>query len=414
MSCNCCCFDCFFIEPKLLHLLATRICGLWRNQCSGLYRNSYLTEPIAAYLERVAVYFNANEVKEDKQVLVLLSVVGSKVYALLRSLAAPKLPKELSFQELEALLKAHFSPKPLTIAKRLHFHRRGRAAGESIAEYLAELRRLATHCEFADFLDQALHDRLVCGVRSQNVQKLLLSEAKLTLTKAMELAQAMEAAERNAQGLKETEAAVKKLSSSTFKDKGHTSSRQQTQSGASGSQPRTGPCYRCGRTNHDAGKCRFIEAICHACGKIGHIAPVCRSKNRKPSDRLTRSTKCVDLESSNREDDDELQLFTVAGAGSSRAFTVELQVDGKPLVMEIDTGAAFSLISEKSRRSLFPESNLTSLTVVLKTYTEQRMPVLGEMSVQVKYGQQCEELTLSIVAGDGPCLWKRLAAAHKA
>ena len=336
------------------------------------------SEPIAAYLERVAVYFDANEVKEDKQVPVLLSVVGSKVYALLRSLAAPKLPKELPFQELEALLKAHFSPKPLTIAERFHFHRRGQAVGESIAEYLAELRRLATHCEFADFLDQALRDPLVCGLHSQNVQKRLLSEAKLTLTKAMELVQAMEAAERNAQGLKETEAAVKKLSSSTFKDKGDTSSRQQTQSG---------PCYRCGQTNHDAGKCRFIEAICHACGKKGHIAPVCRSKNRKPSDRPTRSTKYVDLESSNREDDDELQLFTVAGAGSSRAFTVELQVDGKPLVMEIDTGAAVSLIPEKSQCSLFPESNLTSSTVVLKTYTEQLIPVLGEMSVQVKYGR---------------------------
>ena len=100
------------------------------------------SEPIAAYLERVAVYFDANEVKEDKQVPVILSVVGSKVYALLRSLAAPKLPKELSFQELEALLKAHFLPKPLTIAERFHFHRRGQAAGESIAEYLAELRSL--------------------------------------------------------------------------------------------------------------------------------------------------------------------------------------------------------------------------------------------------------------------------------
>ena len=33
-------------------------------------------------------------------------------------------------------------------------------------DYEAEPRRLATHCEFGDYLDQALRDGLVCGIRS--------------------------------------------------------------------------------------------------------------------------------------------------------------------------------------------------------------------------------------------------------
>ena len=68
---------------------------------------------------------------------------------------------------------------------------------ESIAEYVAELRRLATDCEFGDYLGEALRDRLVCGTRSSSVQKRLLSEADLTFKRALEIAQAMEAAESN-------------------------------------------------------------------------------------------------------------------------------------------------------------------------------------------------------------------------
>ena len=57
---------------------------------------------------------------------------------------------------------------------------------------MAELRRLAVHCDFENYLDQALRDRLVCGLRSENTQKCLLCEANLPLARAVELAQGIE------------------------------------------------------------------------------------------------------------------------------------------------------------------------------------------------------------------------------
>ena len=44
-----------------------------------------------------------------------------------------------------------------------------------MAGYVAELRRLATHCEFSNYLDKALRGKLVCGIRNSGVQKRLLS-----------------------------------------------------------------------------------------------------------------------------------------------------------------------------------------------------------------------------------------------
>ena len=105
-------------------------------------------EPIKAYLERGNVFFEANSIAAGKQVPVLLSAIGPKIYSLLRSLTSPALPHKKSFDELATILQSHFQPKPLLIAERLHFHCRDQAADESIAEYVAELRRLSTNCEF--------------------------------------------------------------------------------------------------------------------------------------------------------------------------------------------------------------------------------------------------------------------------
>ena len=65
-------------------------------------------ERISAYLERVELYFQANEVKAEKQVPVLLSVIGGKTYELLRDLLAPTKPSSKSLDELTQVLTTHY------------------------------------------------------------------------------------------------------------------------------------------------------------------------------------------------------------------------------------------------------------------------------------------------------------------
>ena len=58
-------------------------------------------ESITAHVE---LYFQANHVEEAKQVLILLSSIGAKMYELLQSLTAPKAPKEKTLKELTTVL----------------------------------------------------------------------------------------------------------------------------------------------------------------------------------------------------------------------------------------------------------------------------------------------------------------------
>ena len=49
-------------------------------------------ETTESYLERIELFFTANEIANEKKVAVFLSVVGSKTYTILRSLVALAMP----------------------------------------------------------------------------------------------------------------------------------------------------------------------------------------------------------------------------------------------------------------------------------------------------------------------------------
>jgi len=50
-------------------------------------------------------------------------------------------------------------------------HKWSQQAGETIAEYLAELRHLAATCNFGEYLQEVLKGRLVCGIQHEGTQK---------------------------------------------------------------------------------------------------------------------------------------------------------------------------------------------------------------------------------------------------
>ena len=77
-------------------------------------------------------------------------------YALLLNLLSPVPQKTKSFRDIVDILRQNFEPKPLVIAERFRFHHRGQGPGESVANFVAELRLIAMNCEFGTHLDEAL------------------------------------------------------------------------------------------------------------------------------------------------------------------------------------------------------------------------------------------------------------------
>ena len=157
------------------------------------------SECMSSYLERVELYFLANNVQDDMKAAVFFSSIRAKTYEVLRSLVSPDQPNTKTLDELKTLLRAHFELKPLVISERLHFYRHNQLAGESMTDFLVEFRRLAAQCEFKNSLDEALRGQVVGGLKSESIQRRLLSERNLDLAKAVEIATAIELADKQSQ-----------------------------------------------------------------------------------------------------------------------------------------------------------------------------------------------------------------------
>ena len=85
--------------------------------------------------------------------------------------------------------------------QRFRFNSHTRQAGESVAAYLAEVKKLSEYCGYGDSLNEMLRDRIVCGIQDQRTQRRLLAQTDLTLKKAFEVAQAIQSADTQVQEL---------------------------------------------------------------------------------------------------------------------------------------------------------------------------------------------------------------------
>ena len=83
-------------------------------------------------------------------------------------------------------------------------------------------------------------------------------------------------------------------------------------------------------------------------------------------------TTTHDLKPESEDDDESLPLYTV-GVGATPPIKVPLLVDGKSLTMELDTGAAVTIVSEKQYKDLFPLLPLQELQVLLKTLLGEQL-----------------------------------------
>ncbi len=120
---------------------------LYSKMAAGRFFVSFTpeAESISSYLERINLFMTASGTADEKKVAVLLSSVGLAAYTVLRDLCRPVLPETKTYGELTELLEQQYKAKPLVIAERFYFGQRSQKEGETIAEYVAELRRLSAN-----------------------------------------------------------------------------------------------------------------------------------------------------------------------------------------------------------------------------------------------------------------------------
>lgn len=340
------------------------------------------TDDFDSWVSVLTSFFTANGITQTsseekiKVVAIFLSSVGISSFTVLKDLCAPAQPSDKTFDELVSLLKAHYKPAPQALAERFKFHLRKQQTGESVNAFLADLRHKAITCEF-EKLDTSLRDQLIFGLQSEAAQKRLFLEdhTKLTLAQAVAIAVSQEQADSSTHLVRGGTHSNPTGTQDNFKLSKYKARKQ--------SKPSNGQSQKCSNCGggHSWKECSHKDAECFSCGKKGHFSKFCRSSGQKKSKFPPRKP----VHSVNR----------ISGDG---CITLEVEINGKPHQMELDTASGSSFISTAFWRSL-GSPHLQKSNITFKTYTGESFGSKGELTCSVTHNEQTHNCTLQVSSG---------------
>ena len=125
---------------------------------------------------------------------------------------------------------------------------------------------------------------------------------------------------------------------------------------------------------------------------------VSTQRRGKPTFKTKHSTHHLSDPVTTTDEVENLGLFT-PHIGLKVSINVNLQINNKPVLIQLDTGAALSVMMEKDLHTFFKPVTLQVSTKVLQTYTGQSVSVLGECVVEVDHNGQQQRLLLLAIKG---------------
>ncbi|XP_060800357.1 uncharacterized protein K02A2.6-like [Amyelois transitella] len=343
-----------------------------------------------AYVRLVEQFIKLNDIDNELRVATLLTHVGAATYALMCDLCAPDHPESKKFDEIVTLVKNHLEPKRSEIAERHTFRQRRQGEGESIGVFLQSLKHLATHCNFGASLEENIRDQFVSGLRSEEMRSRLFAEASLDYKKAVELALALEAAERHAaEAAGGSRAALWPAAGSARLGAGDATADSGLfrHAAARGERPRTRvACWRCSKEGHTPNKCRYKVYVCDKCKVKGHLSVAC-TRNPKEAGQSRYQNYFIESDSDSEREGFE-GLYNVNGISvknlNDGPYFCELLVNNKKVLFEIDTGSRISAISKSFYDRFFSSIPIIIDKMKLQSYTGDAIVPLGRIDVCVR------------------------------
>src|SRR5436190_10931815 len=240
-------------------------------------------EDFDSFLDRFNIYIELRDVPESKKVQVFICSIGPRLYQLLKNLLYPLTYENQTLDNLQKLLKTHLAPRPLIIPSRHTLLNRKQHEGETVTQYITELRKLAPPCRYeADMLNIILRDVFVSGLRNKAILDRLFEEDDISLDHTIEIATAIEKASSSSNLILTTPALTLNKINNHKTDPTKEKSTSMSH------------CLRCADTSHLSKQCTAKNLYCSYCKKHNHVIQVCFARKKNLS-------KVHTLEISNQE-----------------------------------------------------------------------------------------------------------------
>ena len=232
----------------------------------------------------------------------------------------------------------------------------------------------------------------------QSILRVLLTEKALTFARAVEIAVAREAAEKDVKEFSNKSNSHREINAIKSSSKFGASTKFKSKQGEKGkskestSKPAK-PCSGCGK-NHWKSDCPFKNSECYLCKKIGHISKVCFTK-KQTSNKVPAVSKNVGLvevpveDASNHESNEYIFSIQKANLREIDApYLVNIRINNKvDMEFQLDSGAGQSLMSEGEYWRIFPEGTppIRPYSIELNQYGGSKMPVRGNIQVDLSF-----------------------------
>ena len=319
--------------------------------------------------ERLSFFLESNDITDEtKKKATFLTVCGKQTYSLIRSLISPQKPTDVDFATLRKKVREHHDPTPSVHVSRFKFGSCRRRVGQTIADYVAALRKASEHCGFESTLEDRLLEQLVICVDDERMQRRLLAEKSVDFSTAVRICLAQEASAKDAHLMSAKDAHL-------LPSTGERAEAFQAVKGEPRLRSSDRRCWRCLGANHSADVCRFRNSKCYNCSGTGHVAKACPKPRRHTEGRgrlprrgssRQRATNAIstseqdDWDSWSEDDSGAVQRVSNASpetadvnqVSSTPPFRCNVHFQRTQVDMEIDTGSCNTLIGEDTYRSL--------------------------------------------------------------
>lgn len=167
---------------------------------------------ITIFETKLTNFFLANSIENNIQKrVILLSSVSEEIHMVLFSLCVPSTPDDVECDTLIKSLNKYFKPIKSHFAARYNFYQPKQRQEESVCQWGARVKNLASNCGFLSELTTVIRDIFVVGMGSGPIQDRLLEEdasnVGVTYANLIEIATTKEAAMNDKSGWKKKECA---------------------------------------------------------------------------------------------------------------------------------------------------------------------------------------------------------------
>ena len=383
---------------------------------SGLHHESFPpffeTDPSSTsvrwstWLERLENFFIIHRIKKgDEKRAALLHYAGEWVYDIFKSL--PNRGDADDYESAKACLNTYFQQTKNTDYEIFQFREATQRPDETINQFYARLRKLASTCEF-QHPDPEIKSQIINRCHNQQLRIKAFETKNLTLDKLLELGKSLETIQKQAREIQDqinlqSMSNVNRIqpqqsqSSKPNNSRNYFSSNKPVARSATNQQSlSSSKCYFCGQSYpHAGGRTNFpaYGKTCRNCGKLNHFSQQCLSRRQSQSSNISspsvqaitvQQPQCEQKGSTNTNCHYQDENIYTCHVKTAKNPSVVVKVNEQNIPFLIDTGASINIIDEPSYAKL--NSNLCSSDVKIFPYgSNEPLHTLGVMFADVSY-----------------------------